>query len=1048
MSGIVANDSAALSPGNTSYEILIFDPANNSILVPPFAVQINHANGATQDLSVLWLNQAATPQPLVHYMQSANNLSDISSLPAAQTNLGLNSLATGPASAIQTSFNPQFMSAGTSYSAVANDLACANCTTGNSIVNLPNAPANGTTVGVKLILQNTPSGSTGLYSLTVNTQGTDKFETTTGGTSANIGVLGEAATWRYYSATKVWVRQWGNISMSQIQKFMPKVLNILSYGADPTAVADSTAAITAAINTATGSAAPSSNSRAATVAVYAPTGSYKITSDLLIQSTLGFNFFGDGPESTIFVCSGTGFTTGPIVVDGSYAGRYGGFTIKGDTTEQVTNAFTLTWTTGAARSTTGNKIFDIRVRNLNFVTGMNLAGVTNRQVDSTHLSCIVIGGSQTTGAWSNSGNWQQGFVFGNGTFANIYDQVLTRCEASNVYYGFYNNVSSFSLNGAQPANNFCDFYMNPGAQSTITNVQSQNSSQFVTSPSNFSPQPNTFNDCQFKTSFLSTASNNAFVTLAGGQWNFNNLSAGATQVTNTVASGSNGGAINTIASWSSPSAGVLAVSSTAGFPASGTVNVATSTTNAVISYTGTSGGNQLTGCAYVSGGTGTVSTGGNVFQYEQATISVVGASTVRPCTALFSNLTTFGTKTSAFSTITNSIISVTGYNNYNPLTGNYTYATGDVASLNTGGIWTTVGGPGVPPQINYITATGTTSYTIPAGAQTLDVTVVGAGAGGSSGAFATSTGAGGGAGGGGGGVSRSQFQVSALTSPVSVTVGVGGTGGAAVTSNAAGNSGGVGGSTTFGGYLWGQGGRNGSGGAVTNTAVAAGGAGGTGTNVSGAGGSSILTPAAPTGATAQSSGGGGAGGGFSATTVAAGSNGGTITNIASWGTPGAGILAVTAGANMPTSGTAIVGTSNTPAVITYTGVSSNTLTGCAYVSGGTGTVTTTTSVVASTTPQAGAGCTAPSLGTSSNSSTGGVVGGASPTNGSAPAAQGDTAPGAGGGAASVTSAQNGAAAQANSGGGGGGGGACQAGTTSGAGGNGGSGFALIIAYFQ
>ena len=68
ISGVVANDSAALSPGNTSYEILIFDPANNTVLVPPFAVQVNHANGATQDLSVLWLNQAATPQPLVHYL--------------------------------------------------------------------------------------------------------------------------------------------------------------------------------------------------------------------------------------------------------------------------------------------------------------------------------------------------------------------------------------------------------------------------------------------------------------------------------------------------------------------------------------------------------------------------------------------------------------------------------------------------------------------------------------------------------------------------------------------------------------------------------------------------------------------------------------------------------------------------------------------------------------------------------------------------------------------------------------------------------------------
>jgi hypothetical protein len=82
----------------------------------------------------------------------------------------------------------------------------------------------------------------------------------------------------------------------------------------------------------------------------------------------------------------------------------------------------------------------------------------------------------------------------------------------------------------------------------------------------------------------------------------------------TVAAGSNGGEISTIASWSSPSAGVLDVASTAGFPSSGTLFVAASgTTVAIVTYTGTAGGNQFTGCAYVSGSaSGTVATGGAV----------------------------------------------------------------------------------------------------------------------------------------------------------------------------------------------------------------------------------------------------------------------------------------------------------------------------------------------------------------------------------------------------------------------------------------------------
>jgi hypothetical protein len=745
-------------------------------------------------------------------------------------------------------------------------------------------------------------------------------------------------------------------------------LNVRNFQADPTGVLDSTAAINNAIAAATGNAAPATHSRAATNEVYLPTGVYKVTADLLIQSVQGFRFYGDGPEMTFLVASGSGFTTAVLNVDGSYAGRYEGFTIKGDGTEQVTNGINLTWTTAANRSTTGNKFQDIRMRNLNFVTGFSMAGVTNRQVDSTRLDCVVVGGQQTPGSWSNSGNWQKGFEFGNGTFANIYDQVLTRCDPSGCYYGFYNNVSSFSLNGSQPANNNIDFYMNPGAQSTVTSVQSQNCGSFLLAPSNFAPEPTSFNDCQVKTSLLNGAAN-AVVTLGGGTWNFNNFSAAALQVS----------------------------------------------------------------ASYVNG-----------------IIAITGSSASRLCFANFNNLCLRGPRTSAF-TLSNAVVTVQNYENYEPTTGNYTTATGDPMSFNAGGIWTTVGGPGVLPQVNYITATGTTSYTIPASAQTLDVLVVGGGAGGSSGGFSAAGAASGGAAGGGGGVSRQQFSVAALTSPISVTVGAGGNGGAAVTSAGNGNGGSVGGSTTFGGYLWGQGGRGGSAG-QGSAAAAAGGAGGVGTNVSGAGGSSLATAVVPTGATAQSTSGGGPGGSVVGTTVAAGSNGGTIANIASWANPSPGVLSITSATGFPaTGGTINVAASGpTTAVVTYTGVSGNTLTGCAYVSGSpAGTVATGGQVSMAAN---GAGTTAPAMGTSSNSSTGGVAyGGASPTNGSAGAAQGDTAPGGGGGAGAVgaaSSAQDGADARANSGAGGGGGGACQGGTTGGKGGVGGSGFALIIAYFQ
>ena len=93
-----------------------------------------------------------------------------------------------------------------------------------------------------------------------------------------------------------------------------------------------------------------------------------------------------------------------------------------------------------------------------------------------------------------------------------------------------------------------------------------------------------------------------------------------------------------------------------------------------------------------------------------------------------------------------------------------------------------------------------------------------------------------------------------------------------------------------------------------------------------------------------------------ASTVAAGSNGGTIANVASWSSPSAGVLAVASGVPFPTQGGTVnvAASGPTTAVVTYTGVSGNTLTGCAYVSGSpsgtvsTGGAVTLTSAVAST----------------------------------------------------------------------------------------------------
>lgn len=83
---------------------------------------------------------------------------------------------------------------------------------------------------------------------------------------------------------------------------------------------------------------------------------------------------------------------------------------------------------------------------------------------------------------------------------------------------------------------------------------------------------------------------------------FNVLAHQEPSFTTTIAAGSNGVNLNT-------NPGVINVASTASFPTSGSLFVNTASGYQLVTYTGTSGGNQFTG---VVGGTGVMSTGGGV----------------------------------------------------------------------------------------------------------------------------------------------------------------------------------------------------------------------------------------------------------------------------------------------------------------------------------------------------------------------------------------------------------------------------------------------------
>lgn len=690
--------------------------------------------------------------------------------------------------------NPVFLSAAATYNASLNDLAISNCTSGNSVVNLPHAPAGGSIVSVKLGFQNTPTGSQGLYYTQVNAQGGDTFETSTGGTSVKMALLAESSTWQYNSAAHAWVRQWGVLSWTNIQNNMPAVINVVGQGADPSGAADSTTAFNAAILAITGAATgirtdtgvtvtsgsavvqdasaisgdsgkaitgtgipPStvistvtpgtgytiSNNatlngtsvqvgsvvgRTVTGAVYIPPGTFKLTSDLIIRGVVGFHLIGAGPGQTHLLPHGTAFTQALLFIDGSKDSVFEGFTIQGDTTEQVTDAIRLDFTSATNTGSSANMFRDIRLKATNCVIGISAEGNGAAQLDGTQFHNVVLAGKQAgSGSWSSSGNSQKAIALGNGTFGNNYDHNLVGVSWAEFYYGIYCNASGFNLTSSQPGANFCEFWIMPGAQCSITNVQSQDSAQFLIQ-TGFSPYAVSFRDCEMQTLYPANTSPYTLVNISGGTCIFDG-------------------------------------------------------------FTGWVQQSSL---------------------YVTPNFTISGAATARASHVTLRNLSLQGAKTSVITPSGSNPVElvVENYQNWSTTTAqSVPPVAGDLLSVYTGGAWINLDAapPTITdPQVNFYTSTS--SWTKPAGAQTVFVAVLAGGGGGGSGSSgASGTAQVGGGGGAGAYLATRQFVAADLPgTAITATVGAGGNGGAAVTGTS-GTTSGLGGSgggiSKFGNYL-------------------------------------------------------------------------------------------------------------------------------------------------------------------------------------------------------------------------------------------------------
>jgi hypothetical protein len=306
--------------------------------------------------------------------------------------------------------------------------------------------------------------------------------------------------------------------------------SVLAWGADPTGVNASDAAFAAAVAACAGSVSPLTNTRVAAGYVYMPAGVYKLTQDWVIQSIQGLIVKGDGRGSTKITASGTGFTNAVVYGDGVYNCVFEDFSITGDGTEAAGSSpipwgMQLTKATATHTVTTQCSVNRITVLSFNWAGGFIAgapAGTTN-QVDGCTIRELYVSGSGNAG-FSFASKWLVGIQLGNSSFGNQYNHVLHNCNTSGTQTGTWCNASGFEQYGGQPAQNAVDYLVNPGAQITITGVQSQSSGRFISQTSGGSASfPVSVRDCEFNSGVGNADGKWVNLTTQSRSWEFSNI---------------------------------------------------------------------------------------------------------------------------------------------------------------------------------------------------------------------------------------------------------------------------------------------------------------------------------------------------------------------------------------------------------------------------------------------------------------------------------------------------------------------------------------------